>query len=236
MPVLERSELEASPLADLHAIADQVGVDGFKRLRKADLIDKILAVQGGGDGSDIAPGEASADGEQDAKPARKRRLIRPRRGSKRQEPTRSRPSRTAQPTPRSRPPPTGPPTSRAPTSRTPRRHRRTPSPRHGPRSRSSRSERWDELPDRARHELPLRAGTSSRTERGTSSRSERGTSSSRGRRGGRPKRRSGPPRASSRCCQTALRSCAWIRPSSRLMTCTSPPPRFAAVSSSAATA
>ena len=56
MPVLERSELEASPLADLHAIADQVGLDGFKRLRKAELIDKILAVQGG-DGSDATAGE-----------------------------------------------------------------------------------------------------------------------------------------------------------------------------------
>ena len=42
MPVLERSELEASPLADLHAIADQLGLDGFRRLRKADLIDAIL--------------------------------------------------------------------------------------------------------------------------------------------------------------------------------------------------
>ncbi len=50
MPVLERSELEASPLADLHAIADQVGIEGFKRLRKAELIDKILAAQGNGDG------------------------------------------------------------------------------------------------------------------------------------------------------------------------------------------
>ena len=49
MPVLERSELEASPLADLHAIADQVGIEGFKRLRKAELIDKILAAQGNGD-------------------------------------------------------------------------------------------------------------------------------------------------------------------------------------------
>ena len=35
MAVLERSELEASPLADLHAIADQLGLDGFRRLRKA---------------------------------------------------------------------------------------------------------------------------------------------------------------------------------------------------------
>ena len=42
MAVLERSELEASPLADLHAIADQLGLDGFRRLRKADLIDAIL--------------------------------------------------------------------------------------------------------------------------------------------------------------------------------------------------
>src|SRR2546429_2719405 len=39
MAVLERSELEASPLADLHAIADQLGLDGFRRLRKPDLID-----------------------------------------------------------------------------------------------------------------------------------------------------------------------------------------------------
>ncbi len=42
MAVLERSELEASPLADLHAIAHQVGLEGFRRLRKADLIDAIL--------------------------------------------------------------------------------------------------------------------------------------------------------------------------------------------------
>jgi transcription termination factor Rho len=42
MSVLDRSELEASPLADLHAIADQLGLDGFRRLRKADLIAAIL--------------------------------------------------------------------------------------------------------------------------------------------------------------------------------------------------
>jgi len=43
MAVLERSELQASPLADLHAIADQLGVDGYRRLRKPELIDTILA-------------------------------------------------------------------------------------------------------------------------------------------------------------------------------------------------
>jgi transcription termination factor Rho len=48
MSVLERSELEASPLADLHAIADQLGLDGYRRLRKAELIDAILGDAGSG--------------------------------------------------------------------------------------------------------------------------------------------------------------------------------------------
>ena len=51
MAVLERSELEASPLADLHAIADQIGLDGFRRLRKADLIDAILGESSGASGA-----------------------------------------------------------------------------------------------------------------------------------------------------------------------------------------
>jgi transcription termination factor Rho len=42
MTVLDRSELEASSLADLHLIADQIGLESFRRLRKADLIDAIL--------------------------------------------------------------------------------------------------------------------------------------------------------------------------------------------------
>ena len=59
MAVLERSELEASPLADLHAIADQVGLDGFRRLRKADLIDTILDRMGGGEEESVsAPASA----------------------------------------------------------------------------------------------------------------------------------------------------------------------------------
>jgi transcription termination factor Rho len=67
MAVLERSELQASPLADLHAIANQVGLDGFRRLRKADLIDAILG--------ESAPAQAAPqDGEdEDARPARVRR-------------------------------------------------------------------------------------------------------------------------------------------------------------------
>jgi transcription termination factor Rho len=65
MTVLERSELDASPLADLHAIADQIGLDGFRRLRKADLIDAILE-RSGGDGRGAGTPEGSDASERDA--------------------------------------------------------------------------------------------------------------------------------------------------------------------------
>jgi transcription termination factor Rho len=74
MAVLERSELEASPLADLHAIADQLGLDGFRRLRKAALIDAILGGSpGSSDGSPSDDG-AQTEGERDARPRRRRPL------------------------------------------------------------------------------------------------------------------------------------------------------------------
>jgi len=59
--VLDRSELEASPLADLHAIADQLGLDGFRRLRKAELIDRILGEKPSADAEEAQPEEAEED-------------------------------------------------------------------------------------------------------------------------------------------------------------------------------
>ncbi|QEC48531.1 transcription termination factor Rho [Baekduia soli] len=56
MSVLTRSALEASPLADLHTIASELGIDGFRRLRKAELVDRILGTQGGEDA--VAEAEA----------------------------------------------------------------------------------------------------------------------------------------------------------------------------------
>ena len=69
MPVLERSELEASPLADLHAIADQLGLDGYRRLRKAELIDAILAGPGAGAEQAGTPAPQKG-GERDGRSAR----------------------------------------------------------------------------------------------------------------------------------------------------------------------
>ena len=47
MSVLDRDALQASPLADLHAIASELSIDGYRRLRKAQLIDTILDKQSG---------------------------------------------------------------------------------------------------------------------------------------------------------------------------------------------
>jgi transcription termination factor Rho len=48
MSVLDRAALEQSPLADLHAIASELSIDGYRRLRRPELIDAILARQVGG--------------------------------------------------------------------------------------------------------------------------------------------------------------------------------------------
>jgi transcription termination factor Rho len=95
MAVLDRSELQASPLADLHLIADQIGLEGFRRLRKADLIDAILGEKseevadsdsaGCEEGEEVADSD-SAGGEEQATeserraPARRSRSTRSRRG------------------------------------------------------------------------------------------------------------------------------------------------------------
>jgi transcription termination factor Rho len=70
--VLDRSELEQSPLADLHLLANELGVDGFRRLRRDDLIDAILARQSGDDSGATDTDEVEED-EEDRKPRRGRR-------------------------------------------------------------------------------------------------------------------------------------------------------------------
>src|SRR5689334_10417395 len=51
MAVLARKELEESPLSDLHAIASELGIEGFRLMRRDKLIDSI-AGDGGGSSSD----------------------------------------------------------------------------------------------------------------------------------------------------------------------------------------
>jgi transcription termination factor Rho len=49
MSVLNRTELAESPLADLHQIASELGLEGYRALRKDDLIAAILSATGAAD-------------------------------------------------------------------------------------------------------------------------------------------------------------------------------------------
>src|SRR3954451_11725264 len=58
MSVLNRKELADSPLADLHQIAAELGVEGYRAMRKDDLIGAILGESGGSD--EPADGESAS--------------------------------------------------------------------------------------------------------------------------------------------------------------------------------
>lgn len=76
MTVLTRDVLEQSTLADLHALAGELAVDGFRKLRREALVDTIIERRGGSSGA--APSDDDNDG--DARPSRRRR-----RGARRDE-------------------------------------------------------------------------------------------------------------------------------------------------------
>jgi transcription termination factor Rho len=95
MTVLTRDLLTSSPLADLHALASELAIDGFRRLRREELIDLISERRSGdaderpagrrrrrggrGDESDAPTGDASTgndagdDRGNDERPSRRRR-------------------------------------------------------------------------------------------------------------------------------------------------------------------
>jgi transcription termination factor Rho len=62
MSVISRSALESSSLADLHEIASELGLDGYRRLRKADLVGAIVERQGGAADEPDAPDEPDTAG------------------------------------------------------------------------------------------------------------------------------------------------------------------------------
>ena len=64
MSVLNRKELADSPLADLHQIASELGVEGYRAMRKDDLIGAILGASGGAhepEGEAVAVAEAEPE-------------------------------------------------------------------------------------------------------------------------------------------------------------------------------
>jgi len=81
MSVLDRATLEDSTLSDLHAIATELGIDGYRRLRKGDLIDALLTHQGA-DLGERAEDDVDADGDEDEAGSASSRRRRGRRGGR----------------------------------------------------------------------------------------------------------------------------------------------------------
>jgi transcription termination factor Rho len=63
--VLNRQELAESPLADLHQIASELGVEGYRSMRKDDLIGAILGATGAADEGPAPADEAEAAADED---------------------------------------------------------------------------------------------------------------------------------------------------------------------------
>src|SRR5581483_2929276 len=68
MSIFDRGSLDASSLSDLHAIASELSIDGYRRLRKADLIEAILERQSGEVAAKAdAPDEEESEGQAEAR-------------------------------------------------------------------------------------------------------------------------------------------------------------------------
>jgi transcription termination factor Rho len=67
---MTKTELEKKHLSDLHLLASEAGIEKYRLLTKAELIDRLASGNGGGAPSESAPSESDSGEE---KPARRRR-------------------------------------------------------------------------------------------------------------------------------------------------------------------
>ncbi|GAC1324061.1 MAG: hypothetical protein NVSMB25_21170 [Thermoleophilaceae bacterium] len=103
MAMLDRGELELSPLSDLHAIAAELGIEGYRKLRRDDLIETILG-DGNGDGP-VAAGPDAAVAEREAPQrsrarggrGRSRRVATPAAGTPAEDPVKDEPPKRRAP-------------------------------------------------------------------------------------------------------------------------------------------
>ncbi|MFZ0383407.1 MAG: Rho termination factor N-terminal domain-containing protein [Solirubrobacteraceae bacterium] len=73
MSILDRDALAASPLADLHTLASELSIDGYRRLRKPELIDAIVTRQGGAPATEEPVADTEDGGEEEKAASRRRR-------------------------------------------------------------------------------------------------------------------------------------------------------------------
>jgi transcription termination factor Rho len=110
---MTKAELESKHIAELHALAAEEGISGYRMLRREELIEKLASGSGGGGRGKSAQREPRERGE---RPSRRRRE----RGGRR--PAAERGARGEKPKPEPAPKPAAPPP--APVAERPRRKRR----------------------------------------------------------------------------------------------------------------
>lgn len=128
---MNKAELESKPLSDLHALAAEAGVERYRMLSRAELIEKLA-----GGGSGRSGGSAPRSGQRERQPRqRQRQRRRPREGQGdaladealdggREPRSKPAPKRAAEPAPAARPEPTPAAAQEAEPTRSRRRRRR----------------------------------------------------------------------------------------------------------------
>jgi transcription termination factor Rho len=66
--VLQRKDLEESPLADLHAIASEIGIERYRAMRREDLVKAIIEAQGGAEETEDVRPQTSEEPEASESP------------------------------------------------------------------------------------------------------------------------------------------------------------------------
>ncbi len=182
MSVISRSALESSSLADLHEIAGELELDGYRRLRKANLVDAIIERQGGeagaaepaADEDGAAVADSNGDGpEADATDADERPARRSRRGGRGRSRTRDRDPGDGDDDADATPDTSEP--AAAPTARSSRPPRSARENGRGDRERSSErsSDRSERSSDRSERSSDRSERSSDRSERSSDRSSER---------------------------------------------------------------
>jgi transcription termination factor Rho len=117
---MTKAELESKPLAELHALAAEQGVDGYRMLSKAELVDRLADGDSGGAGGGGARPRSQPRGDSGRRPQRDRER-RPRQRGRGERGQRQRERREEKPAPE---PERAEPEAAATPSERPRRKRR----------------------------------------------------------------------------------------------------------------
>jgi transcription termination factor Rho len=118
LPPMTKAELEKKPLSDLHQMAAEAGIEKYRMLTKAELVERLAGENGNGPAAEAPAEKAERPRRRRSEPREQRERPKPRERSERRERPEKAPEREPAPEPAAREEPTPAEPSR------PRRRRR----------------------------------------------------------------------------------------------------------------